>query len=419
MISLFHRLKTSLGRGNRSSLCEDQLISSSATVEVRHVPQSGLAHHDGVKSDKEAADQNGLPLKLPRHLRVEQSRPFSASYLPDQVDFAALGNSSAPPTLSVMEAEAKSSGNLASPTVRLLQSLKLLSQSSQEESTLDRGTRTRKGSSGVIHSREGSEVFDDGVETASLNSLNSPCRASPTAKKGRKLNKRKRKLVSLPHTPPPLPPTPPPPSTLPPGPPVFPHAPLTPPSPLSLPPGPPTFSPPIPPPPSTLPPGPPTFPYAPPTPPPPLSLPPGPPSLPFPPPTPPPRAKRVENDGDTGALTGCSIRNSVASDLDDFEAGAEPKQEKEYPVCVCCGIRIDENNTAQKQGKLTACTDMHITLYSNTGSTILLFTIVHSALKFNKESKCPLPTLFVEKYSNKKYLKVLHVVCPDIKLVLP
>ena len=260
MISLIHRLKTSLGRGNRNSLCEDQLIASSATVEVRQHAQSGPGVH---AKDDAAADQNGrLPLKLPRHLRVEQSRPFSASYLPDQVDFATpAGNlSGSSPTATVTadsELEAKSSStssNLISPTARLLHSLKLLRQSSQEESTLDRGTRTRNGSSGLTHSREGSEVFDDGVETASLNSLNSPCRASPNNKKGRKFNKKKRKLVSPPHTPPPLPPTPPPPSTLPPGPPIFSHAPPIPPSPSSLPPGPPTFSPPMPPPPSTLPP---------------------------------------------------------------------------------------------------------------------------------------------------------------------
>ncbi len=415
MISLFHRLKTSLGRGNRSSLCEDQLISSSATVEVRHV-QSGLAH-DAVKSSDKEADQNILHLKLPRHLRIEQSRPFSAGCLPDQVDFAALGNGSASPTTAIVansELEAKSS-NLTSPTVRLLHTLKLLSHSSQEESTLDRGTRSRNSSAGLIDSREGSVILEDGAETASLNSLSSPCRASPTAqnKKGRKFNKRKRKLISPPHTPPPLPPTPPPPSTLPPGPPTL-FSPPIPPPPSTLPPGPPTlclppippptstlppgpptlFSPPIPPPPSTLPPGPPTFPHAPPIPPPPSSLPPGPPTFPyapptpppppsslppgppthpFPPPTPPPRAIRVGNITDIGAA---SIRNSVESDLGEFEA-VNSTQEG-YPVCVCCGIKIDENNTPVEQGEMPCRVQL-------------------TNCSTNRSSKCSMLTLFCGK----------------------
>ena len=45
----------------------------------------------------------------------------------------------------------------------------------------------------------------------------------------------------------------------------------------------------------------------------------------------------------------------MESDLGDLEAVQPGAQQENYPVCVCCGIRIDENNTAQRQGKFDAC----------------------------------------------------------------
>lgn len=168
MISLFHRLKTSLGRGNRRSLCEDQLqgaaglVSSSAIVEVR---PSGLVQP--VADGGNETDSNLLSLKLPKHLRIEQSRPFSitAGCLPEQADFQAILDSDSAAT------DLKSSNSPTS--LKQLQSQQLLSHG---ESTLDRGTRSRRGSSIVLHSREGSiseilDVDDDSVGLTPLLSL--------------------------------------------------------------------------------------------------------------------------------------------------------------------------------------------------------------------------------------------------------
>ena len=79
----------------------------------------------------------------------------------------------------------------------------------------------------------------------------------------------------------------------------------------------------------------------------------------------------------------------MESDLGDLEAVQPGAQQENYPMCVCCGIRIDENNTAQRQGKFDAC-------------IIITYKTLY-----------PLPTLFLESVVTKSgsyvHPGVLHV----------
>ena len=367
MISLIHRLKTSLGRGNRNSLCGEQqlhesascdgLVSSSAIVEVGQSYPSGLIHSMS-KEEKEFVSRTP-PLKLRKHFKIEQqNRPFSLtdSYPHDRTSAvfkddpaSASGQHTGENKYTSLQVALK---QLISPSVEN-ESSKL------DESTLDRGLRSRQGSVGVVQSREGSLIIDDSFD---LTPLNSPSTVSPSTRNVKKVKRfKKRKPISPPHTPPPPPsslppgpptfpslsPIPPPPSTLPPGPPVFPFAPPIPPPPSTLPPGPPTYpsTPPTPPPPSTLPPGPPTFPSTSPTPPSPLFLSPGPPALPF-------RPSRLSTGGAVKVEQNSNARFSLLSDLDNSEVVRSKPSDDDGPICVSCGIRIEEYPTAGQRGEL-------------------------------------------------------------------
>ena len=372
MISLIHRLKTSLGRSNRNSLCEEQLqgrsrtgsdslVSSSAIIEVR---QSGLTR--SITKDEIDVKLRSELLKLPDHSirsdqhQLLQRRPLSVGGCSLPVESRCVSDGD---HLTAVCAEEDTKSSSLQITLRHLLP-RLSNRSSQsslldDESTLDRGSHRRTTNSGLFHSREGSEVFDGSAESTPLNSPSVASPATPN-KKGKKINKRKRKKISPPHTPPPppsslppgppsfsynLPPTPPPPSTLPPGPPAFPFdMPPTPPPPSSLPPGPPTLlfdATPPPPPPSSLPPGPPTFPFAPPTPPSPMSI-----------PLPPPQNFLGSETDQSGIEVGAS--GSISSDVVNESDAVKSKHDvNNHPVCVSCGIRIEENPAAVRGGEPT------------------------------------------------------------------